>query len=89
MATYFSSGPSFKLTVTGSDSIGFTVDGRQVGGRYSGWYFAETPAQIEISDPAHLDRVNWVVNGSQLEPGRARLELELSSDTVVELRSLD
>ena len=86
MDEYFSSGPSYKLTVKSTDEIGFKIDGRDVGEQYSGWYFADTPARIEISDSSHHGHVSWVINGDLVEAGKAQQELNLSADTVVELR---
>ena len=87
--TYFSSGPSYRLTVSSSSAAGFKVDGHKIDQNYSGWYFADTPARVEISDPSELGRLVWVVDGVALDRDKARLDLHLSADTVVELRSID
>ena len=87
--TYFSSGPSYRLTVSSSSAAGFKADGHKIDQNYSGWYFADTPARVEFSDPSQLGRMVWVVDGVALDRDKARLDLHLSADTVVELRSID
>jgi hypothetical protein len=85
MDAYFSAGPSHRLTVTAPTSLGVRVDGREMGERYSGWYFPATPAHIQLGSEAEVPQATWRVNGEILEPGASHIELELSAETTVEV----
>jgi hypothetical protein len=86
MDTYFSSGPSYRFTVSAPVSLGLKVDGRDIAGRYTGWYFTETPARIDIGDPARLAQTRWMINGQELDPARIPSEFVLSADTLLEIQ---
>jgi len=83
--TYFDAGNSYRLSISSRIPIDIRVDGYQVGDEYVGWYFADTPARIEIPE---LDRQligTWVVNGDEILMSQPNMELNLSSDTHVEI----
>jgi hypothetical protein len=83
MERYFASGPSYKLTVDPADSVHLKVNSRDVNKRYQGWYFANTPVEIEIVDGTAPPKVTWSLNGRKLQSREGPLEIILSSDTVV------
>jgi len=85
MDEYFQSGPSRRLTVSSAPQLGIAVDGRSVGDSYTGSYFRDTPARIELSDPAQAARVKWTVNGRTIDPPAGPLLLNLTADTSVEI----
>jgi hypothetical protein len=86
MNTYFSSGPGYQLTVTAPDSLGLEIDGHQHQGRYSGWYFNETPVQIKIGDRDEIEEITWIVNGRAMASGQQQLAINLDADTNVQIR---
>ena len=86
MNTYFNSGPSYRLTVEGPASLGIMVDGQNIGKRYTGWYFADTPARIEVGNSASDTREIWLINGAAYHPAEPYKEIQLSEDTVVKIR---
>jgi hypothetical protein len=86
MNTYLASGPSYRLTVEGPASLGLMVDDQKIGNRYSGWYFTDTPARIEIGNPALAAQAIWLINGKVSSPGEPYKEIKLSGETVVQIR---
>ena len=83
--TYFSSGPSFKLTTSISGEADLKIDGYRVADEYRGHYFFETPVSIEIStvdDPAFT---SWIINGQISSIDTPYLTLNLAEDTHIEV----
>ncbi len=83
--TYFDAGDSYRLSIRSRTPIDIRVDGYEVGDEYVGWYFADTPARIEIPESDRQLSGAWVVNGDEILMSEPNIELNLSSDTHVEI----
>ncbi len=83
--TFFDAGDSYRLSISSRIPLDIRVDGYQVGQAYTGWYFADTPARITIPESDRQLIGAWVVNGDEILMSEPNIELNLSSDTHVEI----
>jgi len=81
----FDAGDSYRLSISSRIPLDIRVDGYQVEQAYTGWYFADTPARITIPESDRQLIGAWVVNGDEILMSEPNIELNLSSDTHVEI----
>jgi len=89
IAHYFDVGQAHRLMVTGPDSFDLIIDGHDVSGTYVGWYYKETPANIQIPKKYQDQAIGWVINGERLQIKESSVNLTIDSDLIVEVVPLE
>lgn len=83
---YFGAGIAYQLVINNDLAMDITVDGYDIGAKYSGWYFSDTPVHIRVS-PAGTTAVQTIfINGLEKKFGENDFTLRLSQDTEIALR---
>jgi hypothetical protein len=63
---YLGSSATYRYTLEATDGGRLQLNGRDVGRRFTGWYFQDMPVRVEaVGGPAHVF-AHWVVNGDRL-----------------------
>lgn len=81
---YFEAGDSYRLSISNPMGVNINVDGYSIADDYIGWYFANTPARIEISDSDRQSVRAVSLNGDEIPMSEGIIELHLTADTDLE-----
>lgn len=84
LAKHLAVGPAHQLRASAPPGRALVIDGYRWPSPYRGWYFAPTPAQLEVAPEDRASFSHWRVDGEPRPRGETRLRLELSGDRRVE-----
>jgi hypothetical protein len=86
MEKHFNLPSAYSCSVSGPDNLQYKVDGFSYSKPYRGWYFKDTPVQIQVnSDGGKLKVKYWLVNGEKIATKDNRIRYVVKADTVIKV----